>query len=228
LNKDSWDFQLVYRKGTQMKRFPFKPLFVILVTILLVIGVMVPLTAFAKSPSSKGKSSQFTIAQVANKHDISAITILPNQRRLVGNKAITQQKVVKGEVSVPNGYPTDCLDIYGSFSNVTRNSTSLNYYFTAGVKNTCTKNLLSGGGWEADFQVDCAGVLINENPYLSGGLPQINVNARFTFLDGHYSSTCVDEWGDYFAPDEVTIYVSASGNLEGGGVAVGSSYFTVS
>ena len=80
------------------------------------------------------------------------------------------------------------------------------------------------GGWIANFVVDCDGDMIGENPELTGGLPQINVGASFTFLDGHYTSFCEDQFGDKFAPSEVVIYLSASGNLQGGGVATGSTY----
>jgi len=153
-------------------------------------------------------------AQAASKPSTIAITFLPDHQRLIGDQA----------ASPPNSIPKTCLGIFGGTSSVSRSSTQLSYDARAGVQNNCGVTLLNGGGWDADFQVDCDGVLINENPLLGGGLPQINAGASFTFLDGHYVSTCLTEGGTYFAPEEVTIYLSASGNLQGGGVAVGSSY----
>ncbi len=130
----------------------------------------------------------------------------------------------------PLSYPSDCLGIYPSSSNVSRTSTALSYNLYASVKNECTKVLLGdgSGGWIANFVVDCEGDMIEENPYLTGGLPQIKVGASVTFLDGHWVSDCEDQFGDKFAPVEVTINLSASGNLQGGGVATGSTYITVS
>ncbi|MGB8348776.1 MAG: hypothetical protein WCD86_28115 [Ktedonobacteraceae bacterium] len=151
--------------------------------------------------------------RAASKSSIVAITFLPNHQRLVGDQI----------ASPPNSIPKTCLGIFGGTSNVSRNQTYLSYDAHAAVQNNCGVTLLNGGGWQADFQVDCAGNLINENPLLDGGLPQINSGVSFTFLDGHWDSTCEDG-PIFYPPDEVTIYLSASGNLQGGGIAVGSSY----
>ena len=124
----------------------------------------------------------------------------------------------------PKAFPSNCLTILGGTSNTQRSLTDLSYNVTGRVRNGCTQVLKSGGGWIANFQVDCDGTLIDENPELSGGLLQVNVGATFTFLDGHYKSVC-NEGGAIVAPDQVTIYVSVSGNLQNGTVATGSDYF---
>ena len=152
----------------------------------------------------------------------------------IGASAHTVQKVHatqnSSQTAPPPGYPTNCLVISASDSNVSRTSTALSYNVHARVRNGCTKVLLGdgSGGWIANFVVDCDGDMTGENPELTGGLPQLNVSASFTFLDGHYTSFCEDQFGDKFAPSEVVIYLSASGNLQGGGVATGNTYVTIS
>lgn len=209
-----------------MKHFPFKSHLLLLATGLLLIGVMMPLTTFAKSPSSTVRSVNFTVAQVVSEPAKNAITILPDYQRLVEKRTNELERPVRVQAVTPQSYPKNCLGVTGGPYNVVRSVTSLDYDIVAVVNNGCTSALLEGG-WNADFQLDCAGVLINESPELTGNIiSPLNVGARFTFIDGHYSSRCLEDGGQV-APILVTIFISVSGNLQAGGTALGGTTYTV-
>lgn len=133
--------------------------------------------------------------------------------------AHTVQRNSNASGPIPQGVVNSCPAIVPKVSNVSRSSTVLSYDLLVAVKNTCTQ-VLTQGGLTLAFQLDCSGLLIDQEPDINRNLPSnMKVGQQITLVDQHFNSFC-EEGVDVVAPDMVNIFATANGSLANGGTTM--------
>jgi len=114
----------------------------------------------------------------------------------------------------PDIIPNECPNVVSSVTNVSRSATDLKYDLFVAVKNTCTQTLTTGALTMA-FQLDCSGVLIDQEPDVNRNFTNLGVGKQVGLYDQAEDAFCLED-GVKVAPVEQTIFATASGDLANG------------